>query len=61
MEKMTEIVNVPMTPTLLAEIDRKAEAEGQKRAPTTRRLILLGLAVDKQQQSSTLRTEVHYG
>jgi hypothetical protein len=50
-EKLTASMNVPLTPSLRAEIDRLAAAEALKPATTARRLILAGLAAQKSMQS----------
>jgi len=56
-EKLTASMNVPLTPSLRAEIDRLAAVEALKPATTARRLILAGLAAQKSQQV----VEVHHG
>jgi hypothetical protein len=51
-------MNIPLTPSLKAEIERLAQAEALKPRTTARRLILAGLAAQQQQ---TTQTEVRYG
>lgn len=46
-EKLTASMNIPLTPSMKAEIERLAEAEALKPRTTARRLILLGLAAQK--------------
>ena len=53
-EKLTASMNIPLTPSMKAEIERLAEAEALKPRTTARRLILLGLAAQKSM------TEVRY-
>ena len=50
-EKLTASMNIPLTPSLKAEIERLAEAEALKPRTTARRLILLGLAAQKSMQN----------
>lgn len=50
-EKLSASMNIPLTPSLKAEIERLAEAEALKPRTTARRLILLGLAAQKSMQS----------
>ena len=54
-EKLTVSMNVPLTPSLRAEIDRLATAEALKPATTARRLILAGLAAQKSMQTYEVR------
>lgn len=60
-EKLTASMNVPLTPSLRAEIDRLAAVEALKPATTARRLILAGLAAQRSTQATSQQIEVHYG
>jgi|GEM_PF-4037459 len=59
-ERLTESMNIPLTPSLKAEIERLAQAEALKPRTTARRLILAGLAAQQQQTMQHI-IEVQHG